>query len=85
MMQVQHRGLRETSRGDVAAMTFVINVVADLFPEFSYRWWVGTEGRGHAEKRVCNGLVPLIGGKCCFPLCGFAGWPLLDKNRSGGW
>lgn len=38
-MQVQHRGLRETSRGDVAAMTFVINLVADLFPEFSYRWY----------------------------------------------
>lgn len=37
-VKVQHRGLREISRGDVAAVCFMVNLVAAVFPEFSYRW-----------------------------------------------
>ncbi len=37
-VKVQHRGLREISRGDVAAVCFFVNLVASVFPEFSYRW-----------------------------------------------
>lgn len=37
-VKVQHRGLREISRGDVAAVCFFVNLVAQVFPEFSYRW-----------------------------------------------
>lgn len=32
---------REISRGDVAAVCFFVNLVAQLFPEFSYRWVSG--------------------------------------------
>ena len=51
-VKVQHRGLREISRGDVAAVCFMVNLVAAVFPEFSYRWvsrlwlcWLGGSGR----------------------------------------
>lgn len=37
-VKVQHRGLKEISRGDVAAVCFFVNLVAAIFPEFSYRW-----------------------------------------------
>ncbi|GAB5035185.1 abc1 protein at2g40090-like [Nannochloropsis oceanica] len=37
-VKVQHRGLRELSRGDVAAVSFFVNAVAKAFPEFSYKW-----------------------------------------------
>jgi len=33
-VKVQHRGLRELSRGDVAAVSFFVNAVAAAFPEF---------------------------------------------------
>lgn len=36
--QVQHRGLRETSVGDVDAVSFVVAVVDRMFPKFSYKW-----------------------------------------------
>jgi hypothetical protein len=28
------------SKGDIAAMSYFINLIADFFPEFSYRWCV---------------------------------------------
>lgn len=37
-IQVQHRGLRETSRGDVDAVCLVVKVVDELFPKFSYKF-----------------------------------------------
>lgn len=37
-VKVQHRSLREISRGDVAAVCFMVKLVAAVFPEFSYRW-----------------------------------------------
>lgn len=36
--QVQHRGLRETSQGDVDAVCLVVAAVDKLFPKFSYKW-----------------------------------------------
>lgn len=36
-VKVQHRGLREISRGDVTAVCFFVNMVAAVFPEFSYK------------------------------------------------
>ena len=36
-VKVQHRGLREISRGDVAAVCYFVNLVAYFFPEFSYK------------------------------------------------
>ncbi len=36
--QVQHRGLRETSKGDVDAVCLVVAAVDALFPKFSYKW-----------------------------------------------
>lgn len=36
--QVQHRGLRESSRGDVDAVCLVVGVLETLFPKFSYKW-----------------------------------------------
>lgn len=36
--KVQHRGLRETSKGDVDAVCLVVAVVDRLFPKFSYKW-----------------------------------------------
>eukprot|EP00903_Cladosiphon_okamuranus_P008942 g8557.t2 len=37
-VKVQHRGLRETSKGDVDAVCLVVEVVDRLFPKFSYKW-----------------------------------------------
>lgn len=37
-MKVQHQGLRETSTGDVDAVTLVVDAVDSLFPKFSYKW-----------------------------------------------
>lgn len=37
-VKVQHEGLRDGSYGDMAAITFVIDVVAYLFKGFSYKW-----------------------------------------------
>eukprot|EP00904_Undaria_pinnatifida_P013132 jgi/Undpi1/894/HiC_scaffold_10.g04358.m1 len=37
-IKVQHQGLRETSTGDVDAVTLVVGVVDSLFPKFSYKW-----------------------------------------------
>lgn len=37
-VKVQHRGLRETSRGDVDAVCLVVKVVDELFPKFSYKF-----------------------------------------------
>jgi hypothetical protein len=36
-VKVQHRGLRETSAGDIAAVHLVINGIADAFPSFQVR------------------------------------------------
>ena len=37
-MKVQHRGLRETSAGDVFAITTVTHVLDYLFDDFSWMW-----------------------------------------------
>ena len=38
-VKVQHRGLRETSRGDILALQLVVNALERLFPEeFCYGW-----------------------------------------------
>jgi len=38
-IKVQHRGLRETSRGDIFALRLVVNALERLFPEeFCYGW-----------------------------------------------
>ena len=38
-IKVQHRGLRETSRGDIFALELVVNALERLFPEeFCYGW-----------------------------------------------
>lgn len=37
-IKVQHRGLRETSRGDIDAVRFVVRLLAWAFPKFSYEW-----------------------------------------------
>lgn len=63
-IQVQHRGLRETSRGDVAAMTFVINLVADLFPEFSYRWYHHTPLDSSLVAIMRGALAPFSALRC---------------------
>ncbi len=37
-VKVQHEGLREGSAGDMAAITFLVGMVSDLFEGFSYNW-----------------------------------------------
>lgn len=37
-VKVQHRGLRETSRGDVFAITTVTNILDSLFEDFTWGW-----------------------------------------------
>lgn len=37
-VKVQHRGLRETSRGDIASLVFVVRLAERLFPDFSFGW-----------------------------------------------
>jgi len=37
-VKVQHRGLRETSKGDVFAISTVINVLDSLFEDFTWMW-----------------------------------------------
>lgn len=37
-IKVQHRGLRETSKGDLLALTMVVNVVNRLFTDFTFAW-----------------------------------------------
>jgi len=37
-VKVQHKGLRETSQGDIDAVSFFVHLVANIFPEFQYTW-----------------------------------------------
>eukprot|EP00658_Telonema_sp_P-2_P031870 TRINITY_DN23756_c0_g1_i1.p1 TRINITY_DN23756_c0_g1~~TRINITY_DN23756_c0_g1_i1.p1 ORF type:complete len:356 (+),score=81.14 TRINITY_DN23756_c0_g1_i1:2-1069(+) len=37
-IKVQHRGLQETSRGDIDAVTLITHVAAWLFPESDFTW-----------------------------------------------
>lgn len=37
-VKVQHRGLRETSKGDVFAVTMVVRVLDSLFEDFTWGW-----------------------------------------------
>lgn len=37
-VKVQHRGLRETSRGDVFAITTVTNILDYIFEDFTWGW-----------------------------------------------
>jgi hypothetical protein len=46
-VKVQHRGLRETSRGDLHAMTVVVDVAERLFDDFNFGW-------------VCEELTPQV-------------------------
>ena len=39
-VKVQHRGLRETSRGDLMALESVVRLVDGLFDEFKWGWIV---------------------------------------------
>ncbi|CAM9216254.1 unnamed protein product, partial [Heterosigma akashiwo] len=39
-VKVQHRGLRETSQGDIDAVTFFVNLIAQIFPDFPFVWLV---------------------------------------------
>jgi hypothetical protein len=47
-VKVQHRGLRETSVGDLQAMTFVVGVAEWLFEDFTFGW-------------ICEELTPQVG------------------------
>jgi predicted unusual protein kinase regulating ubiquinone biosynthesis (AarF/ABC1/UbiB family) len=40
-VKVQHRGLRETSVGDIYAVTFVVGVIDSLFEDFTFGWIAG--------------------------------------------
>lgn len=37
-IKVQHRGLRETSKGDLLALTMVVHIVNRLFTDFTFAW-----------------------------------------------
>lgn len=37
-VKVQHEGLREGCSGDMIAITFLVNLVSNLFEGFSYKW-----------------------------------------------
>jgi aarF domain-containing kinase len=37
-IKVQHKGLRETSKGDLLALTAVVRIAERLFDEFNFRW-----------------------------------------------
>ncbi len=39
-IKVQHRGLRETSKGDLLALEYVVRIVDRLFDEFKWGWLV---------------------------------------------
>lgn len=49
-MKVQHRGLRETSAGDVFALQTVIGVLDYLFEDFTWKW-------------VADEIAPQVGGQ----------------------
>ena len=51
-IKVQHRGLRETSRGDLLAMATVVGVAERLFDDFNFGW-------------ICEELTPQVGGERC--------------------
>jgi hypothetical protein len=46
-IKVQHRGLRETSRGDLLAMATVVGVAERLFDDFNFGW-------------ICEELTPQV-------------------------
>lgn len=46
-VKVQHRGLRETSKGDLLAMATVANIAEKLFDSFNFRW-------------ICEELTPQV-------------------------
>ena len=48
-IKVQHRGLRETSRGDLLAMAAVVGVAESLFDDFNFGW-------------ICEELTPQVRG-----------------------
>lgn len=52
-MKVQHESLRETSVSDMQAVTVVIDIVAALFKDFSYKCM---SERGH-HLMICLGLA----------------------------
>ena len=39
-VKVQHRGLRETSAGDLKALEYAIGTIDRLFKDFTYAWIV---------------------------------------------
>lgn len=55
-MQVQHRGLRENSRVDLATIDFLVRAVHLLAPDFDYRWLVA-ETRESLPKGEQRGAV----------------------------
>lgn len=46
-IKVQHRGLRETSRGDLFAMTYVVKLAEKMFDDFNFGW-------------ICEELTPQL-------------------------
>ncbi|KAK4525302.1 hypothetical protein GAYE_SCF09G3210 [Galdieria yellowstonensis] len=39
-VKLQHRGLKEAAKGDIATVAFLVNTAAFLFPDFDYQWLV---------------------------------------------
>ena len=50
-VKVQHRGLRETSVGDILAVTWAVRVVDALFEEFTFSW-IADEIAPHLPKEL---------------------------------
>ena len=76
-VKVQHRGLRETSAGDIYAVCLVVSVIDSLFQDFTFKWIADEmapqlpkeldftmEGR-NAEK--AEAYIQKSGLACCIP------------------
>ena len=50
-IKVQHRGLRETSRGDIYALVKVVRFAESMFPDFKYGW-LASEIAPHLPKEL---------------------------------
>ena len=50
-VKVQHAGLRETSKGDLFAVTTVVNIIDSLFDDFTFGW-IADEITPHLPKEL---------------------------------
>ena len=50
-VKIQHAGLRETSRGDIFAVTSVVRIIESIFEDFTFGW-IADEIAPHLPKEL---------------------------------